>query len=51
MIADKETRKKRFTTCMQCPKASENKKLCNECGCVIKFKIVPKHSKCPLSKW
>lgn len=49
-IADKEVRRKRLSTCMECEFSFKNK-LCKKCGCVLPVKISVALAKCPINKW
>jgi len=48
---DKETHKKRYLICLQCPELIEKTKICKQCGCFMKLKTKLKKATCPLGKW
>lgn len=41
----------RLGHCSQCPSFNKDTFICNECGCLMRLKVLIPISKCPLGKW
>lgn len=42
---------KRLEICKECEHYWELLSRCNKCGCIMKFKTLIMHEKCPIDKW
>lgn len=41
----------RLGHCATCPSFNKTVMVCNECGCLMKLKVLIPSSTCPLNKW
>lgn len=50
-MADEETYKARWDTCLACEKYDATTKTCMACGCFLAVKIRMATARCPIGKW
>ena len=53
LLSSKELRKKRLDICSTCgyKRMRFGASYCQECGCLLKAKVLLKKEQCPLDKW
>lgn len=50
-FVEKKEAQFRFNICKMCDEIRKPLFQCNQCGCLLKFKVKIKDTECPLKKW